>query len=103
MMPAAPRLAEEERSLDKLRMAVAAEAAMLKEIEQHLEYPSSAGPPPRWWRSWTGRADSAPSRRATATLIEFAQLLPAHGHVGDARPGSASRWTTPLRWPGCGL
>ena len=68
------RLAEEEQSLDRLRMAAAAEAAMLKDVEHHLS-------------TRVSRAAAAlveivdrpgglgPFSQATATLIEFAQLL----------------------------
>ena len=68
------RLAEEEQSLDRLRMAAAAEAALLKDVEHHL-------------RTRVSRAAAAlveivdrpgglgPFSQATATLIEFAQLL----------------------------
>jgi DNA repair exonuclease SbcCD ATPase subunit len=67
-------LAEEERSLDNLRMAVAAEATMLKEIERHLSTHLS-----RAAASLVEIVDRpgglGPFSQATATLIEFAQLL----------------------------
>ena len=93
------RLAEEERSLDKLRMAVAAEAAMLKEIEQHLSTRLS-----RAAASLVEIVDRpgglGPFSQATATLIEFAQLLQRTAtsgtpvqvrvEVDDARGGPAA-------------
>jgi hypothetical protein len=68
------RLAEEEQSLDRLRMAAAAEAAMLKEVEHHLATRIS-----RAAAALVEIVDRpgglGPFSQATATLIEFAQLL----------------------------
>jgi hypothetical protein len=68
------RLTEEERSLDGLRMAVAAEAAMLKDVERQLATRIS-----RAAAALVELVDApgglGPFSQATATLLEFAQLL----------------------------
>lgn len=68
------RLAEEERSLDGLRMAVAAEAAMLEEVERRLSVRIS-----RAAAALVEIVDApgglGPFSQGTATLLEFAQLL----------------------------
>jgi hypothetical protein len=76
-------LAEEERSLDGLRMAVAAEAAMLKEVERLLATRIS-----RAAAALVEVVDApgglGPFSQATATLLEFAQLL--HRTSGHGTP-----------------
>ena len=68
------RLAEEERSLDGLRMAVAAEAAMLEEVERRLSVRIS-----RAAAALVEIVDApgglGPFSQGTATLLELAQLL----------------------------
>jgi cell division septum initiation protein DivIVA len=68
------QLAEEERSLDGLRMAVAAEGVMLKEVETRLSTRIS-----RAAAALVEIVDApgglGPFSQATATLLEFAQLL----------------------------
>jgi cell division septum initiation protein DivIVA len=68
------RLAEEERALDGLRMAVAAEAAMLKDVEQQLATRISQAA-----AALVELVDApgglGPFSQATATLLEFAQML----------------------------
>ena len=80
------RLAEEERSLDKLRMAVAAEAAMLKEVERQLTTRISRAAaalveivdrPGGWARSRRRRPRSSSSRSSSSARPR-----------GDARPGA---------------
>jgi hypothetical protein len=68
------RLAEEERSLDGLRMAVAAEATMLEDVERRLSVRIS-----RAAAALVEIVDApgglGPFSQGTATLLEFAQLL----------------------------
>ena len=68
------RLAEEERQLDGLRMALAAEAAGLVEVEAHLGTRIS-----RAAAALVKVVDSpgglGPFSQATATLLEFAEIL----------------------------
>jgi cell division initiation protein len=77
------QLAEEERSLDGLRMAVAAEAAKLKEVEQRVATRIS-----RAAAALVELVDApgglGPFSQATATLLEFAQLLQNTSRTGMA-------------------
>jgi cell division septum initiation protein DivIVA len=77
------RLAEEERSLDDLRMAVAAEAVMLEEVEQRLSTRIS-----RAAAALVETVDApgglGPFSQATATLLEFAQMLQHTARSGTA-------------------
>jgi cell division septum initiation protein DivIVA len=77
------RLAEEERSLDGLRMAVAAEGAMLQDVEARLASRIS-----RAAAALVETVDApgglGPFSQATATLLEFAQMLQHTARSGTA-------------------
>ncbi|MDY7106502.1 MAG: DivIVA domain-containing protein [Actinomycetota bacterium] len=80
------RMAEEDKRLDGLRMAVAAEAAHLEHVTEHLRAHMSE-PAARLLEIVDGVGGLHTDPEATSTLLEFAELLHRTNGFGAGRGG----------------
>jgi cell division septum initiation protein DivIVA len=88
------RMAEEDKRLDGLRMAVAAEAAHLEYVTERMHTDVSE-PAARLWEIVDGIGGLRADSEAARTLLEFAELLHRTNRFGSPNGGAASAESPP--------